>query len=103
MISTAIVAGIVVGALLVLVLCVAWLTVRYIPNDRIGIVEKLWSGSGSLKEGAVIALNEEAGYQSWTATTSRMRGSSSPPAGKKAVSGASSGKACTPSTSRCST
>jgi uncharacterized membrane protein YqiK len=56
-------AAIVVGALVVLVLCVAWLTIRYIPNDRIGIVEKLWSASGSLTEGAVIALNGEAGYQ----------------------------------------
>ena len=35
----------------------------YIPNDRIGIVEKLWSPNGSLTEGAVIALHGEAGYQ----------------------------------------
>ncbi|MGA2064539.1 MAG: SPFH domain-containing protein [Thermoguttaceae bacterium] len=45
------------------VLVLAWLTLRYIPNDRIGIVEKLWSFRGSLKEGAVIALSREAGYQ----------------------------------------
>src|SRR5580704_12826162 len=50
------------GALLLL-LFVVWLTSRYIPNDRIGIVEKLWSATGSLKEGAVIALAGEAGYQ----------------------------------------
>ena len=52
-------AGIVVGVLLFM----AWLTQRYIPNDRIGIVEKLWSVGGSLTEGAVIALSGEAGYQ----------------------------------------
>jgi uncharacterized membrane protein YqiK len=36
--------------------------VRYIPNSRIGIVEKLWSSRGSLKSG-IIALQGEAGYQ----------------------------------------
>ena len=36
--------------------------VRYIPNSRIGIVEKLWSGKGSLRSG-IIALRGEAGYQ----------------------------------------
>jgi len=38
------------------------LTFRYIPNDRVGIVEKLWSPSGSVKHG-IIALNHEAGFQ----------------------------------------
>ncbi|HEX4794596.1 MAG TPA: SPFH domain-containing protein [Humisphaera sp.] len=37
--------------------------VRYIPNDRVGIVEKLWSRKGSVTEGHLIALNGEAGYQ----------------------------------------
>ncbi|HEY7191849.1 MAG TPA: SPFH domain-containing protein [Vicinamibacterales bacterium] len=37
-------------------------TFRYIPNDRVGIVEKLWSPSGSIKHG-IIALNGEAGFQ----------------------------------------
>ncbi len=41
----------------------AWLTVRYIPNDYVGIVEKLWSSSGSVGEGQIIALAGEAGYQ----------------------------------------
>lgn len=36
--------------------------VRFIPNNRIGIVEKRFSGKGSLK-GGFIALNGEAGYQ----------------------------------------
>ena len=36
--------------------------VRYIPNDRIGVVEKLWSSSGSVKSG-LLALQGEAGFQ----------------------------------------
>jgi uncharacterized membrane protein YqiK len=36
--------------------------VRFIPNNRIGIVEKRFSGKGSVKSG-LIALNGEAGYQ----------------------------------------
>lgn len=35
---------------------------RYIPNNRIGIVEKLWSFKGSVKQG-FIALDGEAGFQ----------------------------------------
>src|SRR6266542_4677185 len=41
---------------------VLMLTFRYIPNDRVGIVEKLWSPGGSVKRG-IIALNGEAGFQ----------------------------------------
>src|SRR5262245_27648556 len=37
-------------------------TLRYIPNDRVGIVEKLWSPSGSVTHG-IIALSGEAGFQ----------------------------------------
>lgn len=36
--------------------------VRYIPNDRIGVVEKRWSLKGSVKNG-FIALSGEAGFQ----------------------------------------
>jgi len=36
--------------------------VRYIPNDRVGVVEKLWSLSGSLRAG-LLALHGEAGFQ----------------------------------------
>jgi uncharacterized membrane protein YqiK len=36
--------------------------VRYIPNDRIGVVEKLWSVNGSVQSG-LLALNNEAGFQ----------------------------------------
>ena len=38
------------------------LGIRYIPNNRIGIVEKRWSRKGSVKSG-FIALHGEAGYQ----------------------------------------
>ena len=41
----------------------SWLTVRFIPNDRAGVVEKLWSASGSVGNGRIIALDGEAGYQ----------------------------------------
>lgn len=37
-------------------------SVRYIPNTRVGIVEKRISGKGSLASG-LIALNGEAGFQ----------------------------------------
>jgi uncharacterized membrane protein YqiK len=36
--------------------------IRYIPNDRLGVLEKLWSFEGSVQSG-LIALNGEAGYQ----------------------------------------
>src|SRR6201996_6184192 len=35
---------------------------RYIPNNQVGIVEKLWSAKGSIQDG-FIALNGEAGYE----------------------------------------
>ncbi|MEK6257725.1 MAG: SPFH domain-containing protein [Planctomycetota bacterium] len=46
-----------------LALFLLWLCARYIPHNRVGVVEKLWSGRGSLGEGRIIALNGEAGYQ----------------------------------------
>src|SRR5690242_20786381 len=48
------------GALLLLVFISGFL--RYIPNNRVGIVEKLVSGRGSVKSG-FIALKGEAGFQ----------------------------------------
>ena len=36
--------------------------VRYIPNERIGVVEKLWSAKGSVKAG-LLAMHGEAGFQ----------------------------------------
>jgi len=51
-------------ALFVLVAFVSWLTMRHIPNNKIGVIEKLWSSSGSVPEGRIIALSSEAGFQS---------------------------------------
>ena len=48
--------------LALLALFIAARVVRYIPNDRIGVVEKLWSRSGSVRLG-LLALDGEAGFQ----------------------------------------
>src|SRR5262245_33756143 len=56
-------AVIVLGLLVALGAVVAWLTLRRIPNQQVGVVEKLWSHGGSVPEGSIIALNGEAGYQ----------------------------------------
>lgn len=42
---------------------VFWLCFRWIPNDRIGVVEKWWSLAGSVPEGRIVAPAAEAGYQ----------------------------------------
>src|SRR6516165_9024149 len=47
-----------------LVLIPIVLGMRVIPNNKVGIVEKLWSGRGSLPDGRLIALDGEAGFQS---------------------------------------
>jgi uncharacterized membrane protein YqiK len=39
------------------------LGVRFIPNDRVGIIEKLWSLKGSVNEGRIMAFNGQAGYE----------------------------------------
>jgi len=48
----------------VLLLVLIWRSniVRYIPNNRVGIVEKVWSFGGSVRRG-FIALDGEAGFQ----------------------------------------
>ncbi|HEV3384407.1 MAG TPA: SPFH domain-containing protein [Gemmata sp.] len=49
---------------LFLLLFIWWvLSVRVIPNDKVGVIEKLWSPKGSVSDGRIIALNGEAGYQ----------------------------------------
>jgi uncharacterized membrane protein YqiK len=58
-IDLSVIALVVVG---LIVLAALMATFRYIPNDRVGIVEKLWSSNGSVKSG-LIALNGEAGFQ----------------------------------------
>jgi len=49
----------VVGGILLLILLSG---IRFIPNNRIGVIEKRFSGKGSVKSG-FIAMNGEAGYQ----------------------------------------
>src|SRR5216110_694103 len=51
------------SAVVLFLLVLAWLTVRRIPNQQVGVVEKLWSKAGSVREGEIIALNGEAGFQ----------------------------------------
>jgi uncharacterized membrane protein YqiK len=52
------------GAGLAGLLVLIWLLgVRYIPHNRLGVVEKLWSLRGSLKDGRIVALDGEAGFQ----------------------------------------
>ncbi len=46
----------------IVVLLLLFLTVRFIPNNRVGVVEKRFSAKGSLKSG-LIALHGEAGFQ----------------------------------------
>lgn len=36
---------------------------RYIPNNKVGIIEELWSRTGSIEQGRVIALSDEVGFQ----------------------------------------
>ena len=55
--------GITVIALLVCAWVVVWLCFRFIPNNRVGVVEKLWSSQGSVPEGHILALDGEAGFQ----------------------------------------
>jgi uncharacterized membrane protein YqiK len=45
-----------------IVLLILLTGIRFIPNNRIGLIEKRFSGRGSVKSG-LIALNGEAGYQ----------------------------------------
>ncbi|HEU5090633.1 MAG TPA: hypothetical protein VFT99_24435, partial [Roseiflexaceae bacterium] len=52
--------GFVVGILFLIWLFTRW--IRFIPNNRVGIVEKRFGGRGSLRSG-FIALNGEAGFQ----------------------------------------
>jgi len=52
----------VVVALVVVLLFIASRCVRYVGNNRVAIIEKLWSRNGSIA-GGLIALEREAGYQ----------------------------------------
>ena len=51
-------------ALIILLFCLPrFLGIVYIPHTHVGVIEKIWSGKGSLKEGQIIARNGEAGFQ----------------------------------------
>src|SRR4026208_1952737 len=51
-------------AIVLFLLCLPRLLgIVYIPHTQVGIIEKIWSGRGSLKEGQIIARNGEAGFQ----------------------------------------
>jgi len=50
-------------AFLVFLLIVNFIGIRYIPNNRVGVVEKLWSAKGSVPAGGILARLGEAGYQ----------------------------------------
>ena len=55
-----------VGALAIVVFLICLprlLGVVYIPYTHVGIIEKIWSSKGSLREGQIIARNGEAGLQ----------------------------------------
>ena len=54
-----IIAGVILLGIVILIFLSG---IRYIPNTRIGIVEKRFSPRGSVKSG-FIALNGEAGFQ----------------------------------------
>jgi uncharacterized membrane protein YqiK len=55
-----IVLGVLVGACAVFLYSIG---VRYIPNNRVGVVEKLWSLKGSVPAGGILAQHGEAGIQ----------------------------------------
>src|SRR4051812_29427438 len=51
------------GIVALLVCLPRLLGIVYIPHTQVGVIEKIWSGKGSLREGQIIARNGEAGYQ----------------------------------------
>lgn len=53
----------VVVAILIILAVPYLLGLRYIANNRLGVIEKLWSSRGSLQNGRLIAMAGEAGYQ----------------------------------------
>lgn len=54
--------GVLAIVAVVVLIRIVFFWIRFIPNNRIGIIEKRFGGRGSLKTG-FIALNGEAGYQ----------------------------------------
>ena len=55
--------GAIVAGLVLIVFLPRLIGVVYIPHTMIGVIEKIWSRHGSLKEGQIIARQGEAGFQ----------------------------------------
>jgi uncharacterized membrane protein YqiK len=53
----------IIGSVAALIVISIFLGIRSIPNNCVGIIEKKWSGKGSVTDGRIIALGGEAGYQ----------------------------------------
>ena len=53
----------IVGLVVLVIAACELAGLRYIANNRVGVVEKLWSVKGSVPEGRIIALDGEAGFQ----------------------------------------
>ena len=51
------------GGLVALFCLPRLLGIVYIPHTQVGVIEKIWSSRGSLREGQIIARNAEAGLQ----------------------------------------
>jgi uncharacterized membrane protein YqiK len=55
--------GAIIAGLVVIYFLPRMLGVVYIPHTMIGVIEKIWSRHGSLREGRIIARQGEAGFQ----------------------------------------
>jgi uncharacterized membrane protein YqiK len=55
--------GVILFLLFSALFAVIFFGVKYIPNDKVGLIEKFWSAKGSVGDGHIIAVNGEAGYQ----------------------------------------
>jgi uncharacterized membrane protein YqiK len=53
--------NIVVIAGVIIALMLLYSSIVYVPNNRVGVLERLWAGKGSVKRG-LVALGGEAGY-----------------------------------------
>lgn len=55
--------GAIIAGLVVVYFLPRMLGVVYIPHTMIGVIEKIWSRHGSLREGRIVARQGEAGFQ----------------------------------------
>src|SRR5437899_3768095 len=55
--------GSTIGLIILLFCLPRLLGIVYIPHTQVGVIEKIWSSKGSLKEGQIIARKGEAGFQ----------------------------------------